>query len=419
MISMRRPFAYLRAHRLAAALLVVALTGVSIVLLLFTNSDEDERRAELRAEALTRSDDMAGMDMSGDGSVQLTPAQISEFGIAFATVELRELTSGIRSFGTIAVDETRLTAVTTKVAGFVELLHVDFTGRPVGRGQPLYDIYSPDVVAAQEELLLARRLQSSQSDIPGVARSSVDLAAAARQRLRSWDITEAQIDAVLRSGTARRTVTMYSPVTGIVLEKSVVAGQAIEPGDLLYRIADLSRVWIEVEVREADAALLATGAMAIVESNATPGRMITGRVEYVYPTVTADTRSLRARISAANPNGAWRPGMYVTVLINIPGRTALTIPNSAVVNTGNRSIVFVDFGGGRITPQVITAGRVSDEYTEVISGLEPGQRVVTSAQFLLDSESNLAEVMRSMMSQGAGGMESMDMPGMNMPSPRR
>ncbi|MEX2282064.1 MAG: efflux RND transporter periplasmic adaptor subunit [Gemmatimonadota bacterium] len=418
-------YSYVRKHKLAFS----AVTGVivlSVLLVILIRNRDDPARETVPADALTRSDDMAGMNMmTADGSVQLTPGQVSEFGITFATVEMRPLSGEVRAVGSIAVDETRIAAVTMKFSGFIERLYIDFTGRPVNRGQPLFEIYSPDVLAAQEELLLAARLQSSSTrDIPGVP-SAVDLVAAAQQRLRLWDISEAQIDGILRAGAAKRTVTIYAPASGVVLEKNVVAGQAIEAGQLLYRIADLTRVWIEAEVREADAGLISTGARATAESTALPGRTIAGNVEYVYPTVQADARSLRTRISVPNAGGALRPGMYVAVRIDVGGRTALAVPNSAVVNTGTRTIVFVDYGAGRIRPQDVIAGRAGDQFTEIISGLEPGQRVVTSAQFLLDSESNLAEVMRGMISQGAGGMQmpdtgSMkDMPGMQMPSGRR
>ncbi len=429
MIPFTRLTRYVRDRKRAVGLIgggVVALVGVIAV---WELRREKEPRGQVRPDALTRSGDMAGMNLSTDGSVQITPAQLTEFGIRFATVEMRPLSGEIRTVGSVVVDETRVAAVTTKFPGFIERLYVDFTGAPVSRGQPLFEIYSPDVLAAQEELLLATRLGSTPTEIPGVPRNSVDLPAAARQRLRLWDVSEAQIDQIERSRTARRTVTMFAPAGGIVLEKNVVAGQAIQAGELLYRIADLSWVWIEAEVREADAAFLTIGARATTESSAYPGRLIPGTVEYVYPMFDEQARTLRARIAIPNPGRMLRPGMYVTVRVSATGRSALTVPNSAIVNTGERSIVFVDYGAGRLVPQLVVVGRVSDQYTEVISGLEPGQRVVTSAQFLLDSESNLAEVMRSMMSQGSGAIESMDignmndrgadMRGMKMPPARR
>lgn len=362
----------------------------------------------------------AGMDMGGDGSVRLTADQIRTFGITWGTVEQRLLQDEVRTVGIVNFDETRVAAVTPKFSGYAERLHVDFTGKPVRSGQPLIDIYSPELVAAQEELLLAARLEAdlSQSTVPGVPARSLNLVAAARQRLRLWDISSAQIDQVLESGRARRTLTLYAPVSGIVVAKDVLAGQAINAGQSLYTIADLSEVWIEAELREADAGIVQEGDAATIEFAAFPGRPLAGRVEYVYPTLQAEARTLKARIAMPNPDGRLKPGMYATVRLSAPGRTALTVPVSAILNTGERQVVFVDMGGGQLMPHEIEIGRVAGDYAEVLAGLEPGQRVVTSAQYLLDSESNLAEVMKSMMGMmnmsDMDGMDGMDMEGMDM-----
>jgi RND family efflux transporter MFP subunit len=186
----------------------------------------------------------------------------------------------------------------------------------------------------------------------------------------------------------------------------------VQAGQPLYTIADLSEVWVEAEVREADAGLIAEGDVATVEVSAFPGRPLQGRVEYVYPTLQEQARTLKARIAIANPDGRLKPGMYATVRLSAPGRTALTVPTSAILDTGERRVVFVDMGAGGLMPHEVEIGRVAGEYSEVLSGLEPGQRVVTSAQYMLDSESNLAEVLRSMM----GMMNMSDMQGMDMPA---
>jgi Cu(I)/Ag(I) efflux system membrane fusion protein len=327
------------------------------------------------------------------------------------------LADQVRAVGVVAFDETRVAGVTAKFGGYVERLYVDFTGRPVRAGEPLAEIYSPELVAAQEELLLAARLEADLGNrtLPGTPAGSANLVAAARQRLRLWDVSDAQIEEVLASGRARRTLTLYAPVTGVVVEKKVLSGDAIQPGQPLYTIADLSRVWVEAELREADAGLVREGAAATLELQAFPGRPIAGRVEYVYPTVAQQARTLRARIAVANPDGRLKPGMYATVRLVTPTRAALTVPATAVLNTGERRVVFVDLGGGRILPQEVEIGRAAGEYVEVLFGLEPGQRVVTSAQYLLDSESNLSEVMRSMIGQmNTSDMGGMDMGGMDM-----
>ena len=360
---------------------------------------------------------MEGMKMSSDGSVQLAASQIGEFGITFGTIEMRRLETEVRTVGIVSFDETRVTQVAPRFGGFVERLYVDFTGQPVQVGQPLLDVYSPDLVAAQEELLIARQLERTmdQSAVPGVPAASSNLLAAARRRLRLWNISDVQIEEILRSGQVQRALTLHAPASGVVIEKNVVRGQAIESGESLYTIANLSEVWVEAELREADAGSIRRGSIATIELAAFPGRPFMGRVEYVYPTLAETSRTLKARIALANAEGRLKPGMYATVRITTPGRTALTAPQSAIVRTGERTLVFVDMGGGRLMPHDIEIGRTGREYVEVLTGVEPGQRVVTSAQFLLDSESNLAEVMRAMTGMGgAASMEGMDMPGMDM-----
>lgn len=361
---------------------------------------------------------MAGMSGGAAGTVALTADQIRTFGVTFGTADVRPLASEVRTVGTVTLDETRVMQVASKVGGFVERLHVDFTGQPVRRGQPLLEIYSPELVAAQEELLLAERLERTmgESAVPGVPSGASDLVAAAKRRMRLLDISDAQVEEILRTGRARRTLTVFAPVSGVVVEKKVMQGQAITPGEQLYTIADLSEVWVQAELREADVESVRVGTAADIELAAYPGRPFKGKVEYVYPTLQEEARTLKARVTVPNTGGLLKPGMYATVRFRAPIRSALTVPTSAVLRTGERNLVFVDMGGGKLMPHEVELGRVAGEYTEVLSGLEPGQRVVTSAQFLLDSESNLGEVMKAMIGQmgSAGDMGNMqDMPGMD------
>ncbi len=402
-----------QARRAALAGVVLVIVGGVVWAAVAMGGDEE------RSTPVTpRADNMPGMDMSSGGSVRFTSAQIRQFGITFGTVDVRTLETEVRTVGSVTLDETRIAQVAPKFGGFVERLYVNFTGQPVTRGQPLLDVYSPELVAAQQELLVARRLERTldESSVPGVPRGSTDLFAAARRRLELWDISDAQIDEVLQTGRVRRTLTLYAPVSGIVVQKSVVQGQAITAGQQLYTIADLYNVWVDVQLREADAGYVSPGAGADLEFAAVPGRVFKGRVEYIYPVLDTTVRAVRARVAVTNAEGLLKPGMYATVQLRAPQRSALTVPSSAVVRTGERNIVFVDMGGGQLMPHEVELGRSAGEYTEVLSGVEPGQRVVTSAQFLLDSESNLAEVMRAMMGQmGSGDMGNMkDMPGMEM-----
>ena len=418
-------------RRLIVGGLVVVVVAVTVWIVATIGGDDDASPTPTAGGA-TGTDGMAGMEgmnMGGDGTVQLTADQLSQFGITFGTVDMRMLENEVRTVGVVTFDETRIAQVAPKFGGFVERLHVDFTGQPVRRGQPLLEVYSPELVAAQEELLVARRLERTmdESTVPGVPAGSSNLLAAARRRLRLWDISEAQIEEILRTGEVRRTLTLHAPASGVVVEKNVVDGQAIQAGQTLYTIADLSEVWIDAELREADAGNVREGSGATIELAAFPGRPFKGRVEYVYPTLQEVSRTLRARVAVANSEGRLKPGMYATVRITTPTRRALTVPASAVIRTGERSMVFVDMGGGSLMPHEVETGRTGEAYVEILSGVEPGQRVVTSAQFLLDSESNLAEVMKAMMGQmGAsdmGDMKGMDMPGMQMPessvTPRR
>lgn len=391
----------------AGVAVVLAIGGLAIA----KSSDAEDAQADTDGAQEMQGMDMGGMSMPTDGTVQFTADQIREFGVTFATAEHRTLESQVRTVGIVNFDETRLAQVAPKFGGYIERLHVAFTGQMVRAGQPLLEIYSPELVSAQEELLLAAGLDRSlgQSAIPGVPATS-NLAAVARRRLRLWDISDAQIDQIIETGSVRRTLTLHAPTSGVVVEKQVVTGQATQPGQTLYTIADLSEVWIEAELREQDAGSVREGSAATVEFAAFPGAPIHGDVEYVYPTLDNTAHTMKARVAISNADGRIKPGMYATVRFSTPSSRALTVPASAILYTGERALVFVDMGGGKLMPQDVETGRVAGDYAEILSGLEPGQRVVTSAQYLLDSESNMAEVMKSMMGMmGAGDMDGMDM----------
>ncbi|MGH7476993.1 MAG: efflux RND transporter periplasmic adaptor subunit [Longimicrobiales bacterium] len=418
---------------------IVAAAGAAVILLAgalyaVSRGDGSASDAPAGSDRMAGMRDMPGMDMGGmamDGSIRLSARELSTFGVTFGTAEVRPLVRTIRTVGAVEFDETRMAFVAPKFGGWVERLYVDFTGKPVRKGQPLLDVYSPELVSAQEELILAVRMAESvgRSRVEGVASGAEELLESARRRLRYWDISDGQVRRIVETGEVTKTLTIYAPVSGIVMQKEVFAGQAFRPGQNLYMIADLSEVWINAEVFETDAALLREGMPAEISIAALPGRTLTGHVQYVYPTLQEKTRSMRARIALPNPGGTIKPGMYATVTFSADVGPTLIVPAAAVLYSGERAVVFVDMGGGSLMPHEITPGLRGQEYVQVIEGLEPGQRVVTSAQFLLDSESNLAEVMKAMMSQmnmsdmGAmEGMEGMDMsgsggsmPGMQMP----
>lgn len=378
----------------------------------------DDTSGATRAATMTSGTAMPGMNMSASGSVHLTSAQIRQFGITFGDVEQRMLERDTRAAGVVRVDETRLVQVAPKFPGYVERLFVDFTGRHVQRGEPLMEIFSPELLAAQQELLVARDLERTLggSAAPGIASPGAELVGAARRRLSLWDVPDAQVGELLRTGTPRRTVTLYAPSSGVVMEKSVVRGQAVAAGQTLYTIADLSTVWIEAELREADMAGVRIGTRANIELAAFPGRILEGTVAHLAPVLDSTSRTAHARVRVANAAGVLKPGMYATVRLRTPSRPALTVPNAAVVRTGERAIVFVDMGGGELMTHEVRLGVTARDYTEVLSGLDAGMRVVTSAQFLLESESQIADVMRSMMTT-TGSADMPDMPGMGGTKP--
>lgn len=422
-------FAFAR-HR--SLFIGVAVVAVAVLAFFILRGSGTQRASVAGASAAGGMAGMKGMaGVNTDGLVHLTASQLREFGITYGTVEQRTLMSDVRTVGTVMPDESRTASVTPKINGFVERLYVNTTGQPVRRGEPLADVYSPELLAAEEELLLARGLDRSvgESSVPGVPSSNGSLVAAARRRLRLWDVSDAQIDQVLRSGKVRRTVTLYSPVTGVITDKKVTVGDAVQAGAMLYAVADLSVVWVEVQVREADAAQVRVGSTANLEFGAFPGRPFKGRIAFVYPSVMEQSRSIRARVEVANPDGSLKPGMYATVNLASPTRRALTAPRTAIIQTGERAIAFVDIGNGALKPVDVEIGATVGEYIEILSGLTAGQRVVTSAQFLLDSESNLAEVMKGMAGMGGpsgsrssapaptgndASMKGMDMKGMDM-----
>jgi RND family efflux transporter MFP subunit len=297
----------------------------------------------------------------------------------------------LRTVGRVAIDERRREVVQTKYEGYVEKLYVDFTGKPVRRGQPLLAIYSPELVAAQKEFLVARgaRERLAESSVPGVAKGGAELAEAARQRLRSLDFSAEEITTLERTGATRRTVTLRSPFSGLVIQKMAIEGMKVSPADRLYEIADLSRVWVMAEVYEKDLGAVRVGLPARVVLPNQPTREWRGTVSFVSPTVKPETHTVEARIELSNADGLLKPDMFADVYLEGASASVLTVPESAVVQTGERTLVFVDKGQGQYEPRAVSIGeRVPGGY-RVRNGVEGGERVVVSANFLIDSESSI------------------------------
>ncbi len=333
-------------------------------------------------------------------------------GVTFAVVERRPLDLEVRAVGTVTYDETRLASVSPKIDGWVERLFVDFTGAPVAGGEPLVDVYSPALVTAQEELILAARLLGEAAS-ERTRKNAEELLESARRRLAYWDIPAEEIRRIEEHGAPSKTLTLHAPVDGIVVEKNVVEGDRIMPGMVLYRIADLSRVWIEAEVFEKDLALVREGQAARATFEAFPGRVFRGRVTYVYPTVSVKARTGRVRLELPNPDLSLKPGMYGEIdLQTDPGPPTLVVPRSAVIETGERTLVFVQDDRGALLPREVVPGRRAGRVVEILEGLSEGERVVSSAAFLIDAESNLGTMTGDMEGMGeadpSDSMEAMD-----------
>lgn len=338
--------------------------------------------------------------------VMLSEADQRRIGVTFAEVQLGTISKEVRTVGQITFDETRLQAIAPKIDGWVDRLFVNATGQAVASGDPLLTIYSPMLVSAQEELLLAKRLARDVSAAsPEAQRNAEDLLNSARRRLAYWDIPAAEIAAIEQSGQVQKTLTLRSPVSGHVLEKNVVAGQRIMAGDALYKVADLHTVWVEGEVFEQDIASVRLGQMVHADLDALPGQHRMGRISYIYPTLDPQTRTVRVRVVLTNPDLQLKPGMYATIRIDGTEATrVLSVPRSAVLMTGERSIVFVKETNGQLTPREVVLGGSNDERVEILRGLKAGESVVSSATFLVDAESNLGTALG-----GMGNMPGMDM----------
>jgi Cu(I)/Ag(I) efflux system membrane fusion protein len=340
--------------------------------------------------------------------VMISAAAAQRIGVTFAPVTLGPITREIRTVAQVTFDETRVKTISPKIDGWVEQLYVNFNGQRISAGQALLSVYSPMLVSAQEELLLASRLSRSLSDASSEAQSgSRDLSAAARRRLQYWDISPAEIQNIERTGQVRKNLTLRSPVSGVVVEKNVLGGQKIMAGDALYKIADLSDVWVEGEVFERDLSAVRVGTLVRAEFDALPGEARIGTVSYLYPTLNPETRTARIRVALRNPGMLLKPGMYATIRIEGAAEEAVSVPRSAVLSTGERTIVFVRRKDGMLEPREVKIGESTEDRTRIMSGVNVGETVVASATFLVDAESNLGSSL--------GGMG--DMPGMDIAKP--
>ena len=354
---------------------------------------------------------MAGHDMSSAGSVNVSPEKQQLVGIRTAVAELRPLVKKIRTVGIVTYDETKVAQVFSKVDGWVEKLFVNYTGKQVERGQPLFTFYSPELVATQEEYLLALRARETlgASSLKEISSGSVSLLESARRRLALWDISDAQIEELQKSGQPARSLTFFSPISGFVTKKDVFQGMKVMPDKELYTITDLSTVWVTADIYEFDLANVRLGQRATIALSYFPGQTFSGKVAWIAPVLDEKTRTTKIRLEFANRDFKLKPEMYANVEIEVDGGKKLAIPDEAVLDSGIRKIVFVDKGEGRYAPAEVKVGGKFDNYYEILSGLSPGERIIASASFLLDSESRLSEAMGAMTG----------MPGMDMSEPQK
>lgn len=356
-------------------------------------------------------------------TIRIDPVTIQNMGIRTGTVQRKPAARSIRAVGNVTYDETRIYAVNTKFNGWIEGLHVDFVGERVRRGQPLFDIYSPELVTAQEEFLLAleqfRRL--GESDFPQVREAARRLLTASRTRLAYWDVSTAQIERIAAEGRVRKAITVYSPASGVVIRKNALLGHYVKAGEHQYEIADLSKVWVDVEIYEYELPWVHQGMKAVMDLAYIPGARFEGRVLFIYPYLNPKTRTATLRLEFANTDERLKPDMFTNVYLESRlGEDVLVVPQEAVIDSGVRKLVFVSRGQGKFTPREVKIGaEVNQGELQVLEGLTAGEEIVISAQFMLDSESSLREAIQKMLEvrkSGAAAADELDLSGVTMES---
>ncbi len=341
--------------------------------------------------------ELTPMRRSTEGVIEIDPATMQNIGVKTTEVPVRALQQSVRTTGRFMVNEQAQHVVSLKIDGWVEKLWVDYEGARVQKGQRLLDLYSPALVATQEEYLIAWR-QAQRMAGTSAADDAKRLLEAARRRLAYWDVSDAQIQALEESGTSRKTITHYAPASGTVTRKTVVEGQQVRAGEALMELVNLSELWLLADVYEQDLPWLGIGTTAVVTLPSDPGTTITGEVDYFYDTIDPETRIVPARIRVSNPGRKFKPGMYATVTLRgTPAASGPVVPEEAVLYDGERSLVVLAVGQGRFRPVSIATGPMADGWVRVTEGLTGGEAVVTHAQFLIDSEARLQSAVAAMM----------------------
>lgn len=336
--------------------------------------------------------------------VRIDPVVQQNMGIRTARVEKAPLVRTIRTYGNITYDETRTAEISPKVSGWIEKIHVDFTGKFVEKGQPLFELYSPELFSAQQEYLAAYL------NFTRDGRKNLDLLESARERLRYFDIPESAIRTMEKSGKLKKTLTLRSPFNGVVIQKNAEAGTYIRTGTTVYRIADLSRIWVEAHIYEYELPWVSQGQEAEMTLPYLPGRTYSGKVSFVYPYLQQKTRDVVVRLEFDNPNFTLKPDMYCDIIIKSDQGEGIVVPSEAVIRSGERNVAFVVRENNKFEPRDLTLGLQMNTEFQVLSGLAPGDVIVTSGQFLIDSESNLTEAVQKMMEPKRAGINAAEKP---------
>lgn len=339
---------------------------------------------------------------TGSGHISISVEKIQKLGVKSEAAIRRKLDKTLRAAGRVEMDERRTYTIAPKFEGWVEKLHISSTGQTVSKGQPLFEVYSPELNGALREYALAVQGEATLKNAADDAQNSMrQLAAASLARLKNWGVADQQINDYLQDRN-KRNLTFYAPLSGIVLEKKAVQGMRFMPGEMLYQLADLSSVWVLAEVNEQDIASVKTGGVAQVNLTAYPGKTFTGTVDFIYPTLNAATRTVQVRVELANPQALLKPAMFaeITLLLS-DNKKVLAVPISAVIDSGIKQIVLVQLAAGRFEPRAVKLGLHSENYVEVLVGIAEGEQVVTAANFLIDAESNLKAALSGMDGQAS------------------
>jgi RND family efflux transporter MFP subunit len=348
--------------------------------------------------------------------VQISPQRLQSIGVKTGEVERKFVEDEILTTGNVAVDETRLAYVQVRFSGYIQKVFADATYQYVRKGQPLFTIYSPDLVATEREYLVAKQNQQqvAQSTVPGVASSAASLVDAAAERLKQWGVPQKEIVRLESTGQVQQELEVDAPVSGYITERNALPSVAVQPEMRLYTIADLSTVWVQAQVFQNDLERMAVGAPATLTVNTDAGRTFAGRVDFIYPQVDMDTRTARVRVVFSNPGLQLKPGMFVNVSLKIPMGNQLIVPASGVLQSGTREIAFVERSDGYIEPREVQLGSRVGENFILLKGLKAGEQIVTSANFLIDSESQLQAALGSFVPPPPGAGAAMNAPQANL-----